>query len=279
MPRTLNLEQFEGPTRALLDTALSEGEPVLLLRDGEPVAVLASPAALETARLGDLPRWEEWLHEMKESITTGSGRSSPAISFPEPPLMDKTMLGFDLSTGTLGSDDGRDFLRAELVRLGVPINDEKLLAEVYAAVLALCEDKERLYEDDVRLVAQKQIAQAPQRIRLLSVTVTSATGLPATAEVTVELGHGPAMRREQGDGPLDAAFKALQRLVSLEPEVENFSVVAATPGSDALAEAVIALSFEGGRFLGAGASTNAIEAGIQAYVNALNFLLEERPAS
>ena len=189
------------------------------------------------------------------------------------------MLGFDLSTGTLGSDDGRDFLRAELVRLGVPINDEKLLAEVYAAVLALCEDKERLYDDDVRLVAQKQIAQAPQRIRLLSVTVTSATGLPATAEVTVELGHGPAMRREQGDGPLDAAFKALQRLVSLEPEVENFSVVAATPGSDALAEAVIALSFEGGRFLGAGASTNAIEAGVQAYVNALNFLLEERPAS
>lgn len=279
MPRTLNLEQFEGPTRALLDTALSEGEPVLLLRDGEPVAVLASPAALETARLGDLPRWEEWLHEMKESITTGGGRSAPAISFPEPPLMDKTMLGFDLSTGTLGSDDGRDFLRAELVRLRVPINDEKLLAEVYAAVLALCEDKERLYEDDVRLVAQKQIAQAPQRIRLLSVTVTSATGLPATAEVTVELGHGPAMRREQGDGPLDAAFKALQRLVSLEPEVENFSVVAATPGSDALAEAVIALSFEGGRFLGAGASTNAIEAGVQAYVNALNFLLEERPAS
>ena len=46
-----------------------------------------------------------------------------------------------------------------------------------------------------------------------------------------------------------------------------------------LPQVVIALSFEGGRFLGAGASTNAIEAGVQAYVNALNFLLEERPPS
>ena len=110
-------------------------------------------------------------------------------------------------------------------------------------------------------------------------TVTSTTGLPATAEVTLELGHGPAMRREHGDGPLDAAFKAIQRLVAMEPEVENFSVVAATRGSDALAEAVIALSNAGRRVLGAGTSTNAIEAGVQAYVNALNFLFEERPPS
>jgi PHD/YefM family antitoxin component YafN of YafNO toxin-antitoxin module len=281
MPRTLNLDQFEGGARTLLETALSDGEPVLLLRDGEPIAVLASPTALQSARLGDLPRWEEWLHEMKESISsaTAGGRYAPSIPLPEQPQIDKTQLGFDLAAGVVGSDDGREFLRSELVRLGVPISDEKLLGQVYAQVLRLCEDKERVYEEDVRAVAQKEIAQAPQRLRLLSVTVSSATGLPATAEVTVELGHGPAMRREQGDGPLDAAFKAIQRLVSLEPEVENFSVVAATPGSDALAEAVIALSFEGRRFLGAGTSTNAIEAGIQAYVNALNFLLEERPVS
>src|ERR1700730_16116838 len=115
MPRTLNLEQLEGPTRALLDTALSEGEPVLLLRDGEPVAVLASPAALQTARLGDLPRWEEWLHELKESIISGTsgGRYAPSIALPEQPQIDKTQLGFDLAAGTVGSDDGRDFLRSE----------------------------------------------------------------------------------------------------------------------------------------------------------------------
>ena len=200
----------------------------------------------------------------------------PAVPLPEPPEVDKTLLGFDLAAGIVGSEAGLEYLRSELARLGVPVTDERLLAEIYSRVLGLCEDKERVYEEDVRVIAQELISQAPQRLRLLSVTVTSATGLPATAEVTLELGHGPAMRREQGDGPLDAAFKAIQRLVSLEPQVENFSVVAATPGGDAMAEAVIVLALDGSRVIGAGASTNAIEAGVQAYVNALNFLLEER---
>jgi 2-isopropylmalate synthase len=158
----------------------------------------------------------------------------------------------------------------------VPIRDEQLLTQMYARVLQLCEDKERLFEPDLRILAQTVIAEAPQRLRLLSVTVTSSTGLPATAEVTLELGPGPAMRREQGDGPLDAAFKAIQRLTQLEPEVENFSVVSATKGRDAVAEAVIELVLDGRRGMGAGASTNAIEAGIHAYVNALNFLMEAR---
>jgi PHD/YefM family antitoxin component YafN of YafNO toxin-antitoxin module len=280
VPRTLRLDQFEGQARNLIESILETGEPVLVTRDGAPVAVIASPNTMQPTALQDLPRWEEWLHELKESLSSAPpGPPAPTLMLPQPPEIDKTLLGFDLSAGVFGSDDGREYLRSELVRLGVPIADEALVTEVYTQVLQLCEDKARVYEDDLRVLAQKAISQAPQRLRLLSVTVTSATGLPATAEVTLELGHGPAMRREQGDGPLDAAFKAIQRLVSIEPEVENFSVVAATRGSDALAEAVIALSAEGRRVLGAGASTNAIEAGVQAYVNALNFLLEERPAS
>jgi PHD/YefM family antitoxin component YafN of YafNO toxin-antitoxin module len=276
----VSLDQFEGRARALIESILEKGEPVFVTREGAPIAIIAPPEALQTTALADLPRWEEWLHELKESLSSAQGgQNTPTLSLPQPPEIDKSLLGFDLRAGLVGSDAGREFLRSELGRLGVPITDENLVTDIYTQVLGLCEDKDKIYEDDLRVLAQKAISQAPQRLRLLSVTVTSATGLPATAEVTLELGHGPAMRREQGDGPLDAAFKAIQRLVSLEPEVENFSVVAATRGSDALAEAVIALSAEGRRVLGAGTSTNAIEAGVQAYVNALNFLLEERPAS
>jgi PHD/YefM family antitoxin component YafN of YafNO toxin-antitoxin module len=276
----VSLDQFEGQARDLIESIFEKGEPVLVTRDGQPVAIIAPPAALQTTALADLPRWEEWLHEIKESLSSSPhGETPPTLSLPQPPEVEKSLLGFDLRAGVVGSDAGREFLKSELVRLGVPIMDESLVSDVYSQVLGLCDDKDKIYEDDLRVLAQKAISQAPQRLRLLSVTVTSATGLPATAEVTLELGHGPAMRREQGDGPLDAAFKAIQRLVSLEPEVENFSVVAATRGSDALAEAVIALSAEGRRVLGAGTSTNAIEAGVQAYVNALNFLLEERPPS
>lgn len=278
MARRVEVDEFAGQARALLDAVGEGGEPVVVVRNGAPLAVLVAHGTYQAQQmLGDLPRWEEWVDEVRESFAEGTGRHlKPRVPLPDPPRIDKALLGFDPGAGVIGSDAGRDYLAAQLDRLHVPVRDERLQGEIYAAILRLCEDKEHVYETDLRVVAQEMISEAPQRMRLLAVTVTSSTGLPATAEVTLELGHGPAMRREHGDGPLDAAFKAIQRLIQLEPEVENFSVVAATKGSDALAKAMIELVLEGRRAVGAGASTNAIEAGIHAYVNALNFLLEAR---
>ncbi len=281
MPRTVELEEFAGQARDLISAVAEEGESVVVIRHGAPVAVLVSHAAYQSqAVLADLPRWEEWVHELRASTAataaTAGGAVAPEMRLSDPPEIDKSLLGFDPASGVVGSDDGREFLASELTRLDVPVRDSGLVSEIYAAVLQLCEDKEHVYERDLRVVAQETLAEAPLRLRLLAVTVTSTTGLPATAEVTMELGHGPAMRREHGDGPLDAAFKAIQRLTQLEPEVQNMSLVSATKGSDAMAEAVVELVLEGRRAIGAGASTNAIEAGIHAYVNALNFLMEAR---
>jgi PHD/YefM family antitoxin component YafN of YafNO toxin-antitoxin module len=278
VPRTVELDEFTGQARDLVQSVADGGEAVIVVRKGSPVAVVATPGTSQSqALLADLPRWEEWVHEVRESFAQASGQTvSPQVALPMPPQVDKAQLGFDPRAGVVGSDAGREFMAGELARLNVPVRDERLLAEIYAAVLQLCEDKETIYEQDVRVLAQERIAEAPQRLRLLAVTITSSTGLPATAEVTLELSHGPAMRREHGDGPLDAAFKAIQRLTQLEPEVENFSVVSATRGRDAVAEAMIELVLDGGRVVGSGASTNAIEAGISAYVNALNFLIEAR---
>jgi prevent-host-death family protein len=278
VPRTVELDQFTGQASTLINAVAGGDDSVVVVRNGAPVAVLMSYSAHSAqAVLADLPRWEEWVHEVRESVARAAGRRlTPEVVMPEPAEVDKALLGFDPGTGVVGSDGGRAYLSGELERLNVPVRDDRLLSELYAAVLDLCEAKEHVYEPDLRVLAQERIAAAPQRLRLLAVTVTSTTGLPATAEITLELGQGPAMRREHGDGPLDAAFKAIQRLTQLEPKVENFSVVAATPGGDAMAEAVIELVLDSRRVVGAGASTNAIEAGISAYVNALNFLLEAR---
>jgi 2-isopropylmalate synthase len=254
------------------------GEMVVIEAGGSPVAILTShESAVAMASMVDLPRWEEWIEEMREAFPKAAERLEKVHPRPrEAAEVDKVLLGFDPASGVVGSEAGREFLAAELRRLGVPVRDEAVLAAVYAGVLDLCEDKERVYEEDLRVLAQELIAEAPQRLRLLSLTVTSSTGLPAHAEVTLDLGQdqGPAMRREHGDGPLDAAFNAIEKLTGVKPEVENFSVVAATKGRDAIAEAMIELSLAGSRVAGAGASTNAIEAGVHAYLNALNFLVE-----
>jgi 2-isopropylmalate synthase len=268
VPRTVEIEEFAGRARDLADGVAEGGESVIVVREGAPIAVLLAPDAMPAQAV---------LADLRESFAETAGKPvTTRFAMPETPELDKALLGFDPATGTVGSDAGRDFMASELARLNAEVRDSDLLGEIYAAVLLLCEEKEHLYEADLRVLAQEKLADSPRRLRVLAVTVTSTTGLPATAEVTLELGHGPAMRREHGDGPLDAAFKAIQRLTGLEPEVENFSVVSATPGADAMAEAVIELLLDDRKAVGTGASTNAIEAGILAYVSALNFLLEAR---
>lgn len=278
MPRLVSVEDFGKNAHHLLDSVV-ESKDTVVIRDGETaVAILATYDSVSAmASVLDLPRWEAWVEEMRETFPDTAQRLTRlrqrAATEQE---IDKGLLGFDPQSGVIGSAAGREFVASELRRLAVPISEAVVFDAVYAALLEMCEEKERIYPEDLRALAQEKLSEAPQRLRLLTLTVQSSSGLPATAEVTLELANGPAMRQEHGDGPLDAAFKAIERLTGLKPEVENFSVVSATRGRDATAEAMIQLNLEGEAAVGAGASTNAVEAGVHAYLNALNFLLEAR---
>jgi LeuA-like protein with dimerisation domain len=278
MPRLVTVEEFAQLSRHLLDSVLESGDSVIVQEGDRSLAILATYESVTAMASGlDLPRWEAWVEEMREAFPEAAKRLEKLKDRAgDQPAIDKALLGFDPGAGRVGSTAGREFVASELRRLAVAISEVAVLDEVYSAVLTMCEEKERIYPEDLRALAQEKIAEAPQRLRLLALSVQSASGLPATAEVTLELAHGPAMRQERGDGPLDAAFKAIERLTSLKPEVENFSVVAATKGRDATAEAMIQLNLDGEVAVGAGASTNALEAGVHAYLNALNFLLERR---
>jgi 2-isopropylmalate synthase len=187
--------------------------------------------------------------------------------------LDKQELGFDPASGAVGSNSGREAVARELRDAGLPVAvGTNLLDQVYTAVLELCDDKDEVYFEDLRVLAEELLAEAPGRFQLLSLTTQTTTGMPATAEVTLKAGGGPAMRRQQGDGPLDAAFKAIEKITGLAPKVESFAAFAASPGRDAMAEALIELSLGEHRVTGRGASTDSVAAGVHAYLNALNFL-------
>ena len=278
MPRLVTVEEFRKHAAHLLDSVVESGDTVLVRQGDDSVAILATYKSVTAmASVLDLPRWEAWVEEMRETFPDAAQRLERLKQrVAEQQEIDKALLGFDPSSGAVGSPAGREFVASELRRLAVPISEPQVFNAVYAGLLEMCEEKERIYPEDLRALAQEKLTEAPQQLRLLTLTVQSSSGLPATAEVTLELAHGPAMRQERGDGPLDAAFKAIEKLTGLKPEVENFSVVAATRGRDATAEAMIQLNLEGEAAVGAGASTNAVEAGVHAYLNALNFLLQAR---
>ncbi|GAC1656516.1 MAG: hypothetical protein NVS9B1_12070 [Candidatus Dormibacteraceae bacterium] len=242
------------------------------------------------ARFVTVAEFKERAEELVSQVATGGeqvvitdGQRRLAILTPHGgPLIDrgveKAELGFDPATGQVGTAGGRELLARELREAGVPVGaGEGVLDQVYSAVLALCEDKEQIYLEDLRAVAEEVLAEAPGRFKLLALTIQTTTGMPATAEVTLRLDSGPAMRRQQGDGPLDAAFKAIEKLTGLTATVESFASFSATPGRDAMAEAVVELSIEEEMVTGRGASTDSVTAGVHAYLNALNFLTASNP--
>ena len=278
MPRLVSVEEFGTNAAHLLDNVMESGDTVVVRKGDDAVAILATYGSVTAmASVLDLPRWEAWVEEMRDVFPEAASRLERLQErAAEQQAIDKVLFGFDPATGSVGSPAGMEFVASELRRLAVPIAEPDVLNAVYAALLGMCEEKEHIYPEDLRALAQEKLTEAPQQLRLLTLTVQSSSGLPATAEVTLELAHGPAMRQERGDGPLDAAFKAIEKLTGLKPEVENFSVVAATKGRDATAEAMIQLNLDGEAAVGAGASTNAFEAGVHAYLNALNFLLQTR---
>src|SRR2546421_3331707 len=122
MPLFVDLTDFPGRARELLEQIGGGGQPVVVVRDGVPLAVVAGPFTVGGGQLGGLPRWEEWLHEMRQSFSNGGGQPGPPRpALPEPPTLDKALIGFDPSAGWVGSDAGREYLAGELSRLGVPV--------------------------------------------------------------------------------------------------------------------------------------------------------------
>lgn len=83
------------------------------------------------------------------------------------------------------------------------------------------------------------------------------------------------LRLLQETGPIDAAFKAMERAVGFALELEDYSLRAVTGGKDALGEVTVRVSKDGSEFTGRGVSTDIIEASIRAYLSAINRVLSE----
>jgi 2-isopropylmalate synthase len=140
-------------------------------------------------------------------------------------------------------------------------------------VLNLAERKRVLYAEDLKLAVDEALGRAaPGRYALMDIRVSAQSGLSATAEVAVTVDGIEHEGQATGNGTLDAVFSALQRVTGLTAELEDFSLAAATQGSDALGEAVVTLSQGSQVVVGRAVALDVVEAAAYAYVNALNWL-------
>jgi 2-isopropylmalate synthase len=188
-------------------------------------------------------------------------------------IMTPESVGVPTNRLVLGKHSGRHALVHALQQMGFVLTDEET-RRVFERFKALCDRKKRVEVGDLVALVQENFAAPPETYRLISFRVASASDEPPQAAVRLEREGEILAAESSGDGPVDALFAAIQGAAARALQLVDYSLRAATGGSDALGEAICKLS-DGSRIAtGRGNSTDVIEASALAYVAAMNKLAQ-----
>lgn len=171
----------------------------------------------------------------------------------------------------IGKDSSREALRERLAGLGFEL-DEAEFNRVFSEFRTLAERKQELFDGDIEALVLRVEASASGPWELKQLRINSSSG-PEGAQATIALSHRDGRLVEhtaRGDGPVDAAFRALEAASGVSVTLRKFEVRAVTEGQDAQGEAVVHVDYQNRSFRGASASTDIVEAGTRALLEVIN---------
>ena len=184
-------------------------------------------------------------------------------------IIDPAQVGFTGEGMVLGKHSGRHAFRDRLKALGFVLSDEQL-EKAFERFKELADKKKNIYEDDLRIIVEDEITVAKPVWQLVSFKVSSGTGIKPQAEVKLKNKNKLFTGVSTGDGPADACFKAIDKVINSKAKLEDFRLEAVTSGKDALGKASLKLRIKDAVKIGNGSSTDIIEAGVKAYLDAIN---------
>ena len=190
-------------------------------------------------------------------------------------IMDPQSIGWPSSTFVLGKLSGRAGLRSRLDDLGYKLT-QKELNQAFEAFKDLADRKREVTDADLLALmsSHRRTQDVPVTYKLEHVQVSSGNHEIPTATVTLTDPGGQSMTdAATGTGPVDAVYKAINRIVQVPNKLTEFRVDAVTEGIDAIGDVTIRIEQEGQTFVGRGANTDIMVASAEAYMNALNRLL------
>jgi 2-isopropylmalate synthase len=191
-------------------------------------------------------------------------------------IMDPQEVGWGVTELPLTKHSGRAAVAVRLKHLGFKLSDAEIAA-LFAQFKLIGDKKKFVYDDDLTALVEGQIAEVPETWTLDYLHVTSGNQTVPTATVRLRRAGAKKGEGEQaqdagiGDGPVDAALKAIDRLTKTRGRLLDYSLRAVSAGKDALGEVTVKVDFgDGAVITGKGASTDVIEASARAYLNAVN---------
>jgi 2-isopropylmalate synthase len=190
-------------------------------------------------------------------------------------IMDATEVGFESNSLVLGKHSGRHALKDALEQLGYKI-DGGALNSAFKAFKEVADRKKQVTALDLEAIVSDEMRDRSDGHELASFEVTAASGEEPTAKIGVVLPSGETVVGEatEGDGPIDAVFRAIRAATGVDSELVKYTVEGVTGGDDALGEVTVQLRTNGTLASGSGVATDIIEASARAYLRALSNSLE-----
>jgi 2-isopropylmalate synthase len=182
-------------------------------------------------------------------------------------------VGWNANKLTLGKLSGRNALRSRFTALNIEFATEDLFNAVFMRFKDLADRKNEIFDEDLQALASDDaLTRIDEHYHLIFLKVHSETGIPPVAVIVISIGGVSHEAQMQGGGPIDATFKAIEKIVQSCAQLQLYSVNNITSGTDAQGEVTVRL-FEGGHIVnGQGADTDIVVASAKAYLNALNKL-------
>ena len=159
-------------------------------------------------------------------------------------------------------------------KLGYDLSQEDI-AKVYEAFLQIAQKKEQVSIKELDAIVASAAMQVPATYKLHTYVITSGNTISATAHIKLLKDDQPVEGVYIGDGSIDAAFLAIEKITGCHYELDDFQLQAVTEGREAMGQTVVKLRAGGKVYSGRGISTDIVGAGIQAYLSALNKILYE----
>ena len=183
-------------------------------------------------------------------------------------------VGWHANKMVLGKHSGRNAFRDRLMELNIHWDSEEELNHLFARFKELADKKHEIYDEDIQALVSDTFTYENERVKLVSMKVTSETGETPHAYVTLSVDGVERTGDAFGGGPVDATFKAIEAVIQSDTYLLVYSVNNVTNGTDSQGEVGVRLE-KGGRIVnGQGADTDIVIASAKAYLNAVNKILE-----
>ena len=188
-------------------------------------------------------------------------------------------VGFSASNLVLGKHSGRHALRMRVEQMGYHL-DEKQLDTVFDDFKKLADKKKEIYDADLEALIEGRIHDGTTPWQIVALHTSAGTGTLPHAAVSMQHVDGRKVEEAAvGDGPIDALFKAIERITGVDVRLRDYQVRSVTVGEDAQGEVTIDVDHNGKLFKGTAVSTDIIEASARAFVDVINRVVSKRASA